>query len=82
MLEKLRKRLRDKSINLVINNVLVDAVMYHGVDPDFGARPMSRAVQEVVEEKVAEKIIQGKLTQGSNLEFTLDDFPELNEKVA
>jgi ATP-dependent Clp protease ATP-binding subunit ClpA len=77
MLEKLKKRLREKSINLVVNDILIDAVMYHGVDPDFGARPMTRAVQEVVEEKVAEKIIQGKLLQGSTLEFTLEDFPEL-----
>lgn len=82
MLEKLKKRLREKSIDLVINDVLIEAVMYHGVDPDFGARPMTRAVQEVVEEKVAEKIIQGKLLQGSRLEFTRDDFPELAQANA
>jgi len=81
MLKKLQKRLREKSINLVINDILVNAVMAHGVDPDFGARPMTRAVQEVVEQKVAEKIIAGKLTQGATLEFTPDDFPELAGKT-
>jgi ATP-dependent Clp protease ATP-binding subunit ClpC len=77
MLKKLQKRLREKSINLVINDVLVEAMLAHGVDPDFGARPMQRAVQEIVEQKVAEKIIAGKLNQGSSLEFTREDFPEL-----
>jgi ATP-dependent Clp protease ATP-binding subunit ClpC len=61
MLKKLQKRLRDKSINLVINDVVIRALLAHGVDPDFGARPMTRAVQEVVEQRVAEKIISGKL---------------------
>ena len=77
MLKKLQKRLRDKSINLVINDVLIEAVMLTGVDPDMGARPMTRAVQETVEQKVAEKIISGKVLQGATLEFTREDFPEL-----
>ncbi len=82
MLKKLQKRLREKSINLVINDVLIEAMLAHGVDPDFGARPMQRAVQEIVEQKVAEKIIAGKLSQGSTLEFTREDFPELPAQVA
>jgi len=82
MLEKLRKRLRETGVNFVINDVVVEAVMYHGVDPDFGARPMVRAVQEVIERRVAEKIIQGKLAQGSTLEFTREDFPELGQPDA
>jgi ATP-dependent Clp protease ATP-binding subunit ClpA len=77
MLKKLQKRLREKSINLVINDVVIQALLFHGIDPDFGARPMSRAVQEVVEQRVAEKIIAGKLLPGATLEFTLEDFPEL-----
>ncbi len=77
MLKKLQKRLREKSINLVINDVLIQVLLAHGVDPDFGARPMTRAVQEVVEQRVAEKIIAGKILPGARLEFTAEDFPEL-----
>jgi hypothetical protein len=77
MLKKLQKRLREKSVSLVINDVIIQALLAHGVDPDMGARPMARAVQELVEQKVAEKIISGKLLPGASLEFTLDDFPEL-----
>lgn len=81
MLKKLQKRLREKSINLVINDVIIDAVMLDGVDPDMGARPMTRAIQEVVEQKVAEKIIGGKLEQGSTLVFTRADFPRLSAEA-
>ncbi len=78
MLKKLQKRLREKSINLVINDVVISALLAHGVDPDMGARPMTRAVQDVVEQRVAEKIISGKVLPGANLEFTIEDFPELS----
>lgn len=77
MLAKLKRRLREQSINLIVNDTLVQAVLAHGVDPEFGARPMARAVQDIVEKRIAEKIIVGKSGQGSTIEFTVDDFPEL-----
>ena len=74
MLEKLRRRLREQNINLVVNDALIAAVLKEGVDPEFGARPMARAVQDLVEKKVAEKIISGSIAQGSTIEFTAADF--------
>ena len=74
MLAKLESRLRAQGIHLVVNDVLINAVMAHGVDPDFGARPMARAVQDVVEQKVASKIIAGGVGTGQTLEFTAEDF--------
>lgn len=74
MLEKLRDRLREQHFELVINKPLVDAVMQRGVDPIFGARPMQRAVQDLVEQKVAERIIAGNLKEGATIEFTSEDF--------
>lgn len=82
MLKKLQKRLREKSINLIINDAVKDAVLFHGVDPEFGARPMTRAIQEIVEQKVAEKIINGRLVQGASLEFTYDDFPGVPPRMS
>lgn len=74
MLEKLSDRLKEQSIALVINRPLIDALLRHGIDPEFGARPMARAVQDVVEKKVAEKVIAGQLGPGSVIEFTAEDF--------
>ena len=74
MLKKLQRRLAEQNINLVLNDALVEAVLAEGVDPDFGARPMARAVQDIVEKKVAEKIIAGALGTGSRVEFSAADF--------
>ncbi|HXK37590.1 MAG TPA: AAA family ATPase [Candidatus Paceibacterota bacterium] len=70
MLEKLASRLRGQGIVLVINDALIDVIMEKGVDPVFGARPMQRAIQDIVEKRVAEKILQGKTGPGVPLEFT------------
>ena len=74
MLNKLKKRMYEKNIDLVVNDTLVEAVMTHGVDPDFGARPMARAIQDTIEQKIADKIIAGNLGAGNTLEFRKEDF--------
>ena len=56
--------LEDKKITLVITDALIDKVSAAGFDPEFGARPIKRAIEEIVENKVAEYIISGK-TEGS-----------------
>lgn len=54
----------DKKITLVITNALIDKVSAAGFDPEFGARPIKRAIEEIVENKVAEYIMAGN-TGGS-----------------
>ncbi|MBI2476033.1 MAG: ATP-dependent Clp protease ATP-binding subunit [Candidatus Taylorbacteria bacterium] len=70
MLKKLQKRLTEKSLELVINDALLKAVIAAGTDPAFGARPMNRAIQEKVEQVIAQKIISGEAKAGSRLELT------------
>ena len=74
MLKKLAKRLQEKGIELAINQILVDKVTEAGYNRMFGARPMNRAIQEMVEQVVAKKIISGELTAGSQIEFKAEDF--------
>lgn len=74
MLKKLQKRLTEKGIDLVINDALMKSVMDAGTDPQFGARPMNRAIQEKVEQVIAHKIISGEAKPGSRLELTESDF--------
>ncbi|MEK7071615.1 MAG: AAA family ATPase [Patescibacteria group bacterium] len=49
----------DKKIKLEITEALIDKVAAAGFDPDFGARPIKRAIEEIVENKVAEHIMAG-----------------------
>lgn len=60
MLEEFAGRLyEDKKISIAITDALVEKVASAGFDPDFGARPIKRAIEEIVENKVAEFILAG-----------------------
>jgi ATP-dependent Clp protease ATP-binding subunit ClpA len=60
LLDEFAERLlEDKKITLVITDALIDKISAAGFDPEFGARPIKRAVEEIVENKVAEYIIAG-----------------------
>ncbi len=49
----------DKKITLEITEALIDQVSAAGFDPDFGARPIKRAIEQLVENKVADYIMAG-----------------------
>ncbi len=73
MLKKLQKRLMEKGIEFVINDAVLKAVMSAGTDQQFGARPMNRAIQEKIEQVIAQKIISGEAKAGSRIEFTAEE---------
>ncbi|MEJ0001808.1 MAG: AAA family ATPase [bacterium] len=61
LLEEFAERLQaDKNIKLEISDALIDKVSAAGFDPEFGARPIKRAIEELVENKVAEFILKGE----------------------
>ncbi|MBI3888390.1 ATP-dependent Clp protease ATP-binding subunit [Candidatus Nomurabacteria bacterium] len=65
MLSEFAERLlEDKKITLVITDALIDKISAAGFDPEFGARPIKRAMEEIVENKVAEYIMAGN-SEGS-----------------
>lgn len=74
MLESLRDRIKKKGFELVIDEVLTNLLVRKGYDPEFGARPMRRVLQDIIEEKVAEKIIKGGLRPGDKIWFYDEDF--------
>ncbi len=72
-LQKLGKRLKEKGLDLVITDPLLNFLVSVGQDPKFGARPMNRAIQEKVEQTIAEKMLRGELQAGSRVELSGDD---------
>ena len=62
-----------KGFELVVDDLLVTYVTKQGYSEQFGARPMRRAIQDTVEEKIASKIIAGGLRPGSSIKFTEAD---------
>lgn len=72
-LQKLAHRLEEKGLELVIADSLLDYLVSVGQDPKFGARPMNRAIQEKVEQVIAEKMLRGEIAAGSRVELTGND---------
>ncbi|MDO8619936.1 MAG: ATP-dependent Clp protease ATP-binding subunit [bacterium] len=72
-LQKLAKRLKEKGLELIITDPLLDFLVSVGQDPKFGARPMNRAIQEKVEQAIAEKMLRGELSAGSKVELSGTD---------
>ncbi|OGZ44627.1 MAG: hypothetical protein A2756_04315 [Candidatus Ryanbacteria bacterium RIFCSPHIGHO2_01_FULL_48_27] len=77
LLEDLRKGLAKQDIDFVITDDLVVKIAEIGYDPVMGARPMRRAISDRVEQVIAQKILEGKLTRGSQLSFTPEEISSL-----
>ncbi|MGB0843046.1 MAG: hypothetical protein ACPGRR_12400, partial [Pseudoalteromonas shioyasakiensis] len=45
----------------------------HGFDPVFGARPLKRAIQQYVENPLAQKLLAGEFIPGDKIRVTLDN---------
>ncbi len=73
MLEALKARIKERGFTLEITDALLDHLVAQGTDAQFGARPMRRAIQDVVEEQVAAKIIAGGLRLGETIRLDVAD---------
>lgn len=67
MLGELRKRLADKQLDVEITAAAKDAVIEHGFDPSYGARPLKRYIQRKVETLIAKKIIADEVEPESTI---------------
>lgn len=61
MLKRVAKDLQARGVAFQVEEAALDALADIGFDPDFGARPMRRAIQEKVENQLADLVLQGKL---------------------
>lgn len=61
---KLVNRLASKQINLTLSPEVISMLVDKGYDPQYGARPMRRAIERLLEDPIAEAILRGDLTAG------------------
>jgi len=66
MLASLSKRVKELGIGIDFSTDSVEAIGKAGFDPIYGARPLRRAIQQKIEDKLSEEMLEGKLTAGSN----------------
>ncbi|MCH2601883.1 MAG: ATP-dependent Clp protease ATP-binding subunit [Pedosphaera sp.] len=70
---KVVERLEKKDINLVLDEKARDFLVEKGHDPEYGARPMRRAVERFMEDPLAEEILRGKLVEGQPIQVSADE---------
>lgn len=71
------KRIEELGYTLEISVKAKEYIAEKGFDPQFGARPLKRAIQKYVEDTVAEKIINGGLKEGDRITLDLTDDNEV-----
>jgi ATP-dependent Clp protease ATP-binding subunit ClpB len=69
----LQRRLADHDLSLSIDDELLNQIMEVGFDPVYGARPLKRALQQLVENPLAEAILSGAFSPGSCIIGSLQD---------
>lgn len=66
-LRNLEKRLGERHISLHVSDKAIKWLAEHGYDPAFGARPLKRLIMTSVEDKIADLILSGKITDGGTV---------------
>ncbi|MDD4820713.1 MAG: ATP-dependent Clp protease ATP-binding subunit, partial [Flavobacteriales bacterium] len=69
-LKKLFSRIEDMVYSVGITDAAKDIIVNAGYDKQYGARPLKRAIQSLVEDVIAEEIINGRMIAGQ--EFLID----------
>ena len=76
MLNEVSKRMKEQKYEIEFDEKVKDLIAKKGIDKSFGARPLKRTIQNLVEDKIAEAILDGKIKRGKLVKVTAD-----NEKV-
>ena len=77
MLSQVIKRLKEQNIEIEISEEVKDKILENGIDTNYGARPLKRAIQNMLEDKIAEGILDGKIKKGKKAIIELDDDKEI-----
>jgi ATP-dependent Clp protease ATP-binding subunit ClpC len=72
-LSKVRKRLGEKGMKLELDGAAKDFLIDKGYNPDFGARPLRRALGQYIEDPLAENLLMGEFKAGDEIRVTRNE---------
>ena len=67
----IKNKVKERDIELVLSEDAKEYIAEAGFDPVYGARPLKRALYEIVEDRLADLILEGRVSEGSRVEFTV-----------
>ena len=72
-LERLRAMLHERNISLVLDKSARELLAREGYDPNFGARPLKRAIQTLIQNPLAMKLLRGEISPGQTVTVSAGD---------
>ena len=66
-LERLRSRLQERKLSLELTDAAKEVLAEAGWDPTYGARPLKRALQRLVENPLAQRLLEGEFAEGDTI---------------
>ncbi|RSL29433.1 ATP-dependent Clp protease ATP-binding subunit [Salibacterium salarium] len=73
MAEQLKQRLSEQGINIELSEEAKDKISDEGFDPEYGARPLRRALQRQVEDRLSEELLRGNIQKGDTAFIDVKD---------
>lgn len=67
-LEGLKKRLAERGIGLELTDAAREVLASEGYDPTFGARPLKRAIQRLIQDPLAKQVLSGQVREGDTIQ--------------
>nr|WP_313092310.1 ATP-dependent chaperone ClpB [Moraxella sp. CTOTU48268] len=71
-LSRLRKRLQERDMNIVLSDEAMSQLVAVGYDPVYGARPLKRAIQQEIENPLSVKLLSGEFVAGDTIKVDVD----------
>ncbi|WP_418185277.1 ATP-dependent Clp protease ATP-binding subunit [Aliarcobacter vitoriensis] len=73
LFNNIKEKVKEKDITISLTSKAKEYIAKIGFDPVYGARPLKRAIYEIVEDKLADLILEDKIFEGSKVEFDIKD---------
>ena len=73
MVDELKERLKEQDLDLDLTDAAKEKITEEGYDPEYGARPLRRAIQKFVEDRLSEELLKGTITPGEHIVFDVED---------
>jgi len=73
LVRQVNKRLSEKGLELQVEKSAIELIAKEGNDPIFGARPLRRAIQRLIEDALSEKILEGEFKSGDRIRVEAEE---------
>jgi len=73
MSDTLTKRLKEQDITLELTDAAKEKISVEGYDPEYGARPLRRAIQKHIEDRLSEELLKGTVLTGQSVVIDVKD---------